>query len=79
MQKRLLVNRKIELSIEVFLQLAKTEKLFVSHLFRDTNSFSSLAKMWIRSKIERAIASMFQFWRLKPRAAPWKLCFSFAI
>ena len=58
---------------KVFFQLAKTEKLFVSQFFSDTNSFSSLARMWIRSKIERAIASMFQFWRWKPRAAARKL------
>ncbi|NBI89877.1 hypothetical protein D7X25_30625 [bacterium 1XD42-8] len=67
---------------KVFFQLAKTEKLFVSQFFSDTNSFSSLARMWIRSKIERAIASMLQFWRQKPRAAPMKpmfTCFKFML
>lgn len=61
---------------KVFFQLAKAEKLFVSHFFSDANSFSSLARMWIRSKIERAAASMFQFWRQKPRAAPLKPIFT---
>ena len=35
-----------------------------------------LARMWRRSKIERAIASMFQFWRQEPKAATHKLFIS---
>ena len=70
MQKRRSINDKKESGTKALSQLAKTEKLFVSHLFRDTNNFSSLSVIERRSKIERAEASVFQFLRLEPRAAP---------
>ena len=70
MQKRHSINDKKKSDTKTLSQLATTEKLFVSHLFRDTNNFSSLSIIERRSKIERAKASVFQFWRQEPRAAP---------